>query len=136
MTENGLIRYERLKDSDFEDIIELIVTGVHYKDIADKYSVPMTTFFRFISKPEYSARLKEAKEFAAHLLVDEAERVLAQAKDDPRLLWVAKELAHHYRWKASMIYGRQYATKKILLEDEPTEKKITVKVIRGNGNNS
>lgn len=125
-----VIVYEKIN---IEDVCESITKGEHYRDIADRYDMPLTSFFRFITKPEHSELIKQARQFAAHILVDEAERVLAQAKEDPRLLWVAKELAHHYRWKASMIYGRQYANKKVVL-DEPEEKKeITIKIIR-NGN--
>lgn len=131
MAKSEITIKEKLNDSHINDIIELIIKGVHYKDIATEYEVPMTTLFRFLHKAEYSEIMKQAKQFAAHVLVDEAERVLAQAKDNPSLFYVAKELAHHYRWKAAMIYGRQYAPKTFKEDPEdPTEKKITIKVLR------
>lgn len=133
---NHLTVPDKLNDSHIEDVIERIIKGEHYRDIAGDYDISLYSLFKFLTQEKHSERVKEARQYAAHVLVDEAERVLAQAKTNPALFYVAKELAHHYRWKAAMIYGRQYAPKTIKEEEPETEKKITIKVIRGNGNNA
>lgn len=113
-----------------DEIIEMIIDCKHYRDICAHFECKLSTFFDFISRPAHSARIKEARKHAASILVDEAERVLAQAKEDPRLFAVARELAHHYRWKASMLDRESYADKKtvIMSDEKPEQKKITINV--------
>lgn len=116
MEENNLPATIRLDESNEDLVIEMLIEGRHYKDIAAHFNSSLTGVFRYLSRPNFLARVKEAREFAAHVLVDEAERVLAQAKNDPRLFAVARELAQHYRWKASMINREQYASRKEVIE--------------------
>lgn len=129
---NNLPVQKYLDEANLDRVLELITLGTHYKDIAEEFKTNISAVFRYLSDPKYSARVIEAREFAAHVLVDEAERVLAQAKDQPYQFYlIAKDLAHHYRWKASMIYGRQYASKKVVIDPKEQEKKeLIIRVVR------
>jgi hypothetical protein len=60
--------------------------------------------------PERSARAREARALTARLWDERAETVVAAA-EDPFQLARAKELAHHYRWRASKIAPRDYGDK-------------------------
>jgi len=113
-----------------DDVCEMIVQGLTYREIADKYKWSLTALFRFIYDPKHSERTRQAREYSAHVLVDQAEMVLAQAKDNPQLFMVSAALAHHYRWKASMLNKRSYQkdTPKEL-EEGSGKKEIIIKVI-------
>lgn len=58
-----------------------------------------------------SARVREARRLAAEAWVEKAEQVVADAKNNFELQ-KARELAHHYRWRASKI-SPQYNDKVI-----------------------
>lgn len=62
------------------------------------------------SVPERSARAREARAKTAAIWDHEATRVIEQAGDQFELA-KAKELAHHYRWRASKIAPREYGEK-------------------------
>lgn len=80
-----------------------------------------------------SARAREARAKTAAIWDDEATRVIEQAGDQFELA-KAKELAHHYRWRASKIAPREYGDK---VQNEHTganggaiEVKSTVTLVR------
>lgn len=84
-----------------EDIIECIISGDTYRVIAEKFEVPLSTLHDFISSTEHSARVKAAQEISADSYADKAEKVLIDAKGTLTEISRARELAQHYRWKAS-----------------------------------
>lgn len=57
--------------------------------------------------PERSARVREARRQMAAIWDERAERLLSEA-DDEFGLKKAKELAHHYRWRAKAIAPKEY----------------------------
>ena len=59
---------------------------------------------------ERSARAREARSYAARIWDEKAEDVIYQAMD-PFELNRAKELAHHYRWRAAKIAPKDYGDK-------------------------
>ena len=126
----------KLDESNFENILELIATGVHYRAIAEKYKCTYIALFRFLHIENHYTEVVKAREMAAHYMVQESETLIAQAVADansdnpnPRMMAGAMQLAHHYRWTASMLHGRQYGQRKIMFEEEE-EKAITIKIIR------
>lgn len=60
--------------------------------------------------PERSARVREARAQTALMWDDKATHVIEEAKDQFELA-KAKELAHHYRWRAAKIAPREYGDK-------------------------
>ena len=119
-----------LDDSNIDIICELIAQGTTYREIAKRFNASLITLFRFLYNPKHSERTREAREFSAHVLVDEAELVLAQAKDNPQYFAVAVQLAQHYRWKAALLNKRQYQkdTPKDL-EEKGKKQEIVIRVI-------
>jgi hypothetical protein len=57
-----------------------------------------------------SARMREARQRSARVWDERAEHVITTA-GDPFELNKAKELAHHYRWRAKAIAPREYGDK-------------------------
>ena len=62
------------------------------------------------SDEEHSARAREARIHAARIWDEKALSVIEQALD-PFELQRAKELAHHYRWRASKTAPKEYGDK-------------------------
>lgn len=101
-------------------VCEDIANTVPLTEIAQKLGVADGTLCTWMDRPENSARVKEARRVTAKLWEERAEQVLKDAgKAVPRTalcygqelnfeLAKAKELAHHYRWRAKMIAPREY----------------------------
>jgi hypothetical protein len=60
--------------------------------------------------PERSARVREARAAMAKVWDEKAEDFILQAGDEFALKR-ARELAHHYRWRATKIAPREYGDK-------------------------
>lgn len=72
-------------------------------EIAQEAGVALSTLTRWVASDlERSARVREARRLAAEAWVERAEQVVSVAKNGFELQR-ARELAHHYRWKASKI---------------------------------
>lgn len=80
-------------------------------DIAKDCGVSIGTLQTWIDKdPERSARAREVRTATAKHWDERAERGIESATD-PFSLSRAKELAHHYRWRASKIAPKEYGDK-------------------------
>lgn len=81
--------------------------------IAGKLGVSFGTLNTWLSaEPERCARAREARIETARLWDEKAEAGIAQAVDAFQLSR-AKELAHHYRWRAKAISPRDYGDKQL-----------------------
>lgn len=79
--------------------------------IAQDLGVSIGTLLTWVEAvPERSARAREARMRTARIWDEKATKVIEDAKD-PFELSKAKELAHHYRWRASKIAPRDYGDK-------------------------
>lgn len=99
-----------LDEAGIDVICALILDGNMLADIARAFSVSRSTLHYWIadpSVPERSARVKEARTVAAAAWDEKAEALLRDAKDNFELM-KAKELSHHYRWRAKAIAPRDY----------------------------
>jgi hypothetical protein len=102
---------ERLKDFGIDELCEMITDGTTLTDIGKSRGVSFARLQAWItSQPEFPARVKEAREQAAKLW-DELAVTGIQAATDPFQLNKAKEIAYHYRWRASKIAPREYGDK-------------------------
>ena len=71
--------------------------------IAEDAGVGLATLLRWTTADaERSTRVSQARRVAAEAWVEKAEQVVADAKNNFELQ-KARELAHHYRWRASKI---------------------------------
>ena len=98
-------------DGKIEEIIELITEGYTYRQIADKLKVGKTTLMDFTAKGDHFARVREAMEYSAESYADKAEQVLIDAKSNLVEVQRARELAQHYRWKASKRSPKRFGDK-------------------------
>lgn len=118
----------QIADDFIGDVCEMIANGVHYREIARKYCCSLTAVFLFVNKSKHQEQVRAARENAAFILVEDAAMYIAQAKKEPKLAHIYFQMASHNKWYASMIYGRQFAQRKIVgVEDEGANpKKETV----------
>lgn len=80
-------------------------------EIAADVGISLGRFWEWLdSNPERSARAREARAKTAAIWDHEATSVIERAGDQFELA-KAKELAHHYRWRASKIAPREYGEK-------------------------
>ncbi len=79
--------------------------------IAQERGVSIGSLLAWIeADPERSARVREARARTARLWDERAEEEIRLAPDEMALK-KAKELAHHYRWRAAKIAPRDYGDK-------------------------
>lgn len=96
-----------------DEVIDLIIEGYTYRDIAKKLDTNLAAVFKLLHKEEHLARANEARRTAAHTYAELAEESIkgisnkAQSGEITR----QRELAHHYRWKASMVSPDRYGNK-------------------------
>jgi len=92
-------------------LCELILEGKSMEDICREFQIHHKSLLEWIAKDkERAAIVKEARAQSARTFEEKAERVISDARD-PFELSKAKELAHHYRWRASKIGAKEYGDK-------------------------
>jgi hypothetical protein len=92
--------------------IEAVLDAIHERktmtSIASLAGVSIGTLQNWLEHdPERSARAREARELTAKLWDEKAEAEIRKAKT-PIELAKARELAHHYRWRAAKIAPKTY----------------------------
>lgn len=108
-------------------VCERLIAGDSQSQIADEVGVSIALLSTWLSSdPERSARAREARTAAARQFDEKAEAELRDASD-PFTLARAKELAHHFRWRASKVAPRDYGDKLAIggAEDLPPLKNLT-----------
>ena len=102
---------ERIEAFGIEAVCERLANGVTMTAIAEEIGVTVGKLSQWIaSDDEHSARAREARIHAARIWDEKALSVIEQALD-PFELQRAKELAHHYRWRASKTAPKEYGDK-------------------------
>jgi len=102
---------QRLDAVGVDWVCDQICAGNSQTAIANTLQVGIATLSRWIAGDlERSARVREARIAAARTFDDMAEQALMDAKD-PFSLAKARELASHYRWKASKFSPREFGEK-------------------------
>ena len=96
---------------DEEKIIERIASGETLTAIAKDLGKSRAALSDWLAaESSRSVRAREARTRAAAAWDDMAEEVIEEAAD-PFELAKAKELAHHYRWRAKAVAPREYGDK-------------------------
>lgn len=125
---------ERINAIGLEEICDRICAGESQTSIAASIGTGIATLSKWIADdPERSARVREARIAASRSFDEKAEQVLQDASD-PFTLAKARELASHYRWKASKSNPREYGDK-VEIEQRTTitdltEEQIDAKLAR------
>lgn len=92
-------------------LCEAIIDRKSLTDIAAEAGASLTRLLVWIdADPVRSARVREARTATAKLWDEKAESRIDLAKDEFELK-KAKELAHHYRWRAAKIASKEYGDK-------------------------
>lgn len=102
---------DKLEAFGVEAICESIAQGQSMTAIAFNVGVPLGRMLEWIAAdPDRSARVREARTAMALHWDEKAEAVIAAAGDEFELK-KAREVAHHYRWRAAKIGRRDYGDK-------------------------
>lgn len=89
-------------------ICEMLTSGISATRIAKQIDVSVGTLLNWIDDDiTRSARVREARMRSAKYWDEKAEEVIREAPDKFELER-ARELAHHYRWRAKAIAPRDY----------------------------
>lgn len=98
-------------DTNIDAICDMIVEGKSLTQISKDVGVNIAALIRWIENdPQRSALVREARVRSAKIWDEKAEAVIAAAPDKFELER-ARELAHHYRWRAKAIAPREYGDK-------------------------
>jgi hypothetical protein len=96
-----------------ERVKDCILEGLPLTQIAQRIGVATSSLLRWISGDSVLAKeINDARITAARTWDERAEELVAYASD-PFKLAKAKELAHHYRWRASCIAPREFNPTKV-----------------------
>lgn len=102
---------EKLDAFGIDALVEGILHPKSMRQIAEEIDVSQGSLVAWIgATPERSARAREARSQTAMMWDEKATHAIAEALD-PFELSKAKELAHHYRWRAAKIAPREYGDK-------------------------
>jgi len=92
-------------------ICDMITSGVSMTAISQEIGVSIGSLITWLDgDAERSARVREARSKSAKVWDERAEEVIRLAPDKFELE-KARELAHHYRWRAKAIAPRDYGDK-------------------------
>lgn len=108
---------------DIEIVIELIIDGYTFRQIAEQLNIKLSTLHYHTSTPEHSARVSQALEISAQTYEEKAELILITAEASAYEMQRARELAQHYRWKAAKRSPKKYGDK--IATEHSGEVKIT-----------
>lgn len=110
MSNPGAAR-EKLNKVGVDAICDDLCAGSSLTGIANEYGVSLGSLLAWIqADTERSARVRETRGAMAKVWDEKAEDEIRQADDEFKLK-KARELAHHYRWRAAKVAPGEYGEK-------------------------
>jgi transposase len=109
-----LKKNDKLGHVGLDAICAMIREGQSLRAIAKRVGVQISTLSEWLSHPDRSARARATRALTAQLWDEKAEEVLNNvnpAAVTPTELGRARELAQHYRWRASKTNPQEYGDK-------------------------
>jgi hypothetical protein len=104
------------------EILDAILDGKSIAQICTEIGCNRSMLSRWLAADEQrSARAREARAASAALWDEKATETIELAKDGFELAR-AKELAHHYRWRASKIAPKEYGDRTHVEVDDVTDR--------------
>jgi hypothetical protein len=100
----------RLDAQGVDWLCEQIESGLSFRSIAASLDMNVSTLTRWAQRPENDAQVRAARLASAQTFDEMALDGILAAKT-PLQLGVAKEAAHHLRWRASNVNPNQYGDK-------------------------
>jgi hypothetical protein len=105
------IAQNRLESIGIDAVCAMIGDGDSLTSIAEKANTTFGQLQTWLNNnPEYSARVREVRTLTARYWDEQAEGVIKNSSDNLTFSQ-ARELAHHYRWRAAKIAPREYGDK-------------------------
>ena len=104
------VAQDKINAHGLDAVCDDILNGKSLREIARSLGVDIAQLCRWKAQPQHSARVSDAMAATAELWDQVAVDGIAQARDAFELA-KAKELAHHYRWRASKIAPKLYGDK-------------------------
>lgn len=95
-------------DKDREKLFERLTQGETYRRIADAHNVDISTLYSWFHKKANIERYAAALTARADFYAEKAEEFILNAPSDKVELMRARELAHHWRWRASKSNPNKY----------------------------
>lgn len=92
-------------------ICEEIASGQSTGEIATRIGVPVGSMSAWYAKPENHTRVQEARRLSASHWDELAEQTIKNCAPDKIGVAKARELANHYRWRASKLNPAFYGDK-------------------------
>lgn len=100
-----------LDEKGIDWLCDQLTNGATQRKLCEGLGIDPATMCRWIAAdPQRSARTREARIAAARFYEELAGLVIEEAEDQFTLA-KAKELAHHYRWKASKANPKEFGDK-------------------------
>ena len=98
---------------DIDEVIELIISGMSFRKICDKFNMKLSTFADWRARPEHTVRINEALQLSADNLADKALDALLNISRESNMVQMnqARELAFQYRWLAARKNPKIYSEK-------------------------
>lgn len=110
-------------------IIDMIYDGNMLSDIARKIGVSKSSLNEWYSQGERLARINAARIAAAERWDELAVQVLTEAPSDKNEIARARELAQHYRWRASKLSPKLYGDR--LTTEHTGTPAVAIQIITG-----
>jgi terminase small subunit-like protein len=101
------VAQDKINAYGLDAVCDDILNGLALRTIAKNLGVDIAQLCRWKAQPQHSARVTEALAATAEYWDQVAVDGIAQARDAFELA-KARELAHHYRWRASKIAPKLY----------------------------
>lgn len=125
----------KLNEYGIDTICQDILNGVTLTNIARALEVSIGSLISWRdADPERSARAREARARRAEMWDELAITELRAAKD-PISLGIAKEIAHHYRWRASKTAPAEYGDK-VQHANAAGDGDLTIQVVKFGGHSA
>jgi len=120
---------KKLDSIGIEAICDRITAGESQQSIANGLAIAEASLRQWLAAdPSRSARARAARSESARHWDDQAEKVLIGADESsPGSISIARELAHHYRWRAKCYAPKDYGDKTVIMGDETSP--VTVKLM-------
>lgn len=110
-------------------LCDKLTEGWTQRAICAELGIDPSTLCKWIAADaQRSARAREARVSAARAFEERAAEVIEEAVD-PFSLAKAKELAHHYRWKASKASPKEYGDKVETVHSGEIDHSLTVSFV-------
>jgi len=132
MSNRGFAR-EKLDKVGVDAICDDLCAGSSLTGIANEYGVSLGTLLSWVgADSERSARVRETRAAMAKVWDERAEDEIRQADDEFKLK-KARELAQHYRWRATKVAPGEYG-EKVEVKAAVTLEQLIGESLNGSGN--